>query len=94
MPFLVNAVHLAESVLGKPHSTLSHSRGDISLGCLINFRVRLVINCPGLAKDMAVFHPVPNHHRSPLCPLCLLAELRRYISLRYHMCSINIIMIG
>ena len=37
---------------------------------LANFRVRLVLGCPGLSNDIVVFRPVIGRRRSPTCPLC------------------------
>ena len=71
---LSNAKHLADNIMGRPIRVLTCTRGNVSLARLSNFRIRLLLNCPGLNKDTSVFHAAPGKSRSPICPLCHVAD--------------------
>ena len=70
MSSLSDVINVSYPFHAKPLPIVTCFKGDISSARLSNFRIRLLLHCPALNKDTAVFHLRANKSRDPLCSLC------------------------
>ena len=70
MSSLSDVINLRFPYNAKSLPIITCFKGNVHFARLNNFRLCLLLHCPGLNLDTAIFHPRANRSRDPLCSLC------------------------